>query len=346
MSIGALGFVTPWLLWALLALPLLWILLRAVPPAPVRRRFPGVALLLGLRDEDSVSDRTPWWLLLLRILAVAAVIIGLAGPVLNPRGAEGPASDAPLLVVLEDSWAAARDWPARRAAISGLLGEAARDGRTAALIRMSDPQKPVFRAAAELQSRLPGIAPEPWSPQPGDYAAAAEMVPEGDVETRWVSDGLAREGRDALLAALEPRGPVTVVESARPVLALAPPVLDEGTVVLRALRAGTGAAREITIAAHGRDPAGAARVLARLPLEFAPEATEAEGRLSLPPELRARSPLPRMAATPPGPRACWRGCRWSLPRRRRRPRGGCRCRPSCARGSSASGSRACATPAR
>ena len=59
-------------------------------------------------------------------------------------------------------------------------------------------------------------------------------------------------------------------------------------IALRALRAGAGDATEITIAAHGRDPAGAARVLARLPLELAPEATEAEGRLSLPPELRAR----------------------------------------------------------
>ncbi|MDT8329340.1 MAG: BatA domain-containing protein, partial [Roseovarius sp.] len=47
MSLGAIGFATPWLLWALVALPILWIILRAVPPAPVRRRFPGVALLLG-----------------------------------------------------------------------------------------------------------------------------------------------------------------------------------------------------------------------------------------------------------------------------------------------------------
>ena len=83
--IAGIGFSAPWLLLALLALPVLWLILRAVPPAPIRRRFPGVALLLGLTDDDTVTDRTPWWLLLLRILAVAAVIIGLAGPVLNPH---------------------------------------------------------------------------------------------------------------------------------------------------------------------------------------------------------------------------------------------------------------------
>ena len=79
-SVGPVGFAVPVLLWGLLALPLLWWLLRAVPPAPVRRRFPGVALLLGLRDDKPEADKTPWWLLLLRMLAIGAVIIGFAWP--------------------------------------------------------------------------------------------------------------------------------------------------------------------------------------------------------------------------------------------------------------------------
>jgi hypothetical protein len=41
--IGNLAFTTPLLLLALVALPILWWLLRAVPPAPIRRRFPGVS---------------------------------------------------------------------------------------------------------------------------------------------------------------------------------------------------------------------------------------------------------------------------------------------------------------
>ena len=63
MLFSMIGFTAPWLLLGLLALPLLWILLRAVPPAPIRRSFPGVALLLGLRDETVQADKTPWWLL-------------------------------------------------------------------------------------------------------------------------------------------------------------------------------------------------------------------------------------------------------------------------------------------
>lgn len=55
--IGPIGFTTAWLLWALASLPLLWLLLRAIPPAPKRRRFPGVVFLLGLLDKDSHSDK-------------------------------------------------------------------------------------------------------------------------------------------------------------------------------------------------------------------------------------------------------------------------------------------------
>ena len=55
-TLGPLGFTVPWLLIALIALPVLWLLLRAVPPAPIRRRFPGVALLLGLKDEEAETE--------------------------------------------------------------------------------------------------------------------------------------------------------------------------------------------------------------------------------------------------------------------------------------------------
>lgn len=41
LNLGTLAFTTPWLLLGLIILPILWVLLRAVPPAPIRRRFPG-----------------------------------------------------------------------------------------------------------------------------------------------------------------------------------------------------------------------------------------------------------------------------------------------------------------
>ncbi|MEQ9673129.1 MAG: DUF4159 domain-containing protein [Roseovarius indicus] len=288
MMLGPIGFTAPWLLLALAALPILWILLRAVPPAPIRRRFPGVALLLGLSDDDTVTDRTPWWLLLLRMLAVAALIVGLAGPVLNPRADGETVATGPLLIVLDGSWAAARDWPAQEALLDSMLAEAGRETRPVAILRLTEPEAPNFQAAETWRSRLSGLAPAPWQATPGAMAEAAAMLGDEEFETRWFSDGLARDGRERLLSELQSRGPVTVFESPAPVIALAPATINDGAVQLTATRARSGTPREITIEAHGRDPSGTPRMLATMPLTFEADATTATGDLSLPAELRAR----------------------------------------------------------
>ncbi|MEM7596855.1 MAG: DUF4159 domain-containing protein [Pseudomonadota bacterium] len=288
MMIGPIGFAAPWLLIALAVLPILWIILRAVPPAPIRRRFPGVALLLGLSDDDTVTDRTPWWLLLLRMLAVAALIIGLAGPVLNPQADPSERRTGPLLIVMDATWASARDWPSKTDLIDTMLAEAGREARPVALLRLSDPEAPVFQSAEAWRTRLTGLAPEPWSPKPVDLAGVAETLGDEAFETRWFSDGLARPGREALLSALQDRGQVTVYESPVPIIALSPATVSDGILTLTAARATPGTAREITVEAHGRDPSGAERLLATLPLQFDEGATETSGELALPAELRAR----------------------------------------------------------
>ncbi|WP_370274482.1 DUF4159 domain-containing protein [Pararhodobacter marinus] len=282
---NALGFSAPVLLWALLALPILWWLLRAVPPAPVRRRFPGIALLLGLKDRDPESQRTPWWLLLIRIAALGALIVALAGPVLNPtRALPG---QGPLVVVMDASWASARDWPRRIERATQALDEAQRAGRPVAVVTLTDP--PVgaldFRAAEHWRERLPGVTPRPWSPE-ADLPDWVADLPEG-AETLWFSDGLARDGRAALLAALSQTGPVQVFEPDTPVIALAPATFDGEGVHVTARRTG-GPAQALTLLAVGRDPAGAQRDLARAPLSFEAGATSAEASFDLPPELRNR----------------------------------------------------------
>lgn len=288
MTLFGIGFATPWLLLTLLALPILWLILRAVPPAPIRRMFPGVVLLLGLKDDDQVSDRTPWWLLLLRMLAVAALIVGLAGPILNPQTDDITANDGPLLVVMDGSWASAASWRARTQALDGLLVQAARDDRRVALLKLSTPEPTSFQTADDLRARLVGLSPEPWEPGEAQITRALELLPEGDFDTYWMSDGLERDSRTPLLTTLQDRGTVTVFQAGQSILGLAPARFEDGNIVLTALRAQSGSDREVTILAQGRDPAGNPAVLARATATFDADATATETALSLPSELRAR----------------------------------------------------------
>ncbi|CTQ31328.1 DUF4159 domain-containing protein [Jannaschia rubra] len=271
-----IAFTAPLLLIGLILLPVLWWLLRAVPPAAVRRRFPGIVLLLGLRDDESQTATTPWWLLALRMLALAAVIVGFAGPILNPRAAG--TGGGPLLVLMDASWASARDWPARVAKVDEMLRDAARAGRLAAVLPLTEPlpEEIPWQSAAAWVERLPSVEPRAWAP---DYARLADLDTDG-AEVVWVSDGLAREGRDAL--------PARVIESGRFVVGLRPARYEDGMIALEAVRMGDGTARSVDIRAIGPGPNGALTQLGVATAAFEAGAAEAEVELSLPPELRNR----------------------------------------------------------
>ncbi|WP_333683525.1 DUF4159 domain-containing protein [Pontibaca methylaminivorans] len=287
IAFGSIGFTAPWLLLGLFALPLLWLLLRALPPAPVRRRFPGVVLLLGLRDDESIAERTPWWLLLLRAVAAAAMIVGFAGPVLNPQTPD--TARGPLLVVLDAGWAGAAHWRGRMEQLDAALVRAARAGRSVALLPLTAPDGITFQPAEAQRSRLASLAPEPFLPDAAQIEAALDAVnaAEGRFDTIWLDDGLAYPGRESLVAALRARGDLHVVPG-QEVLALAPPEREDGVLTFRGLRTGNDASREVTINAEGRDPGGTMRRLATTQAQFGPGEDEARAELSLPRELAAR----------------------------------------------------------
>src|SRR3984893_14232015 len=113
LSLGSLAFASPWLLSAAAPLPIIWWLLRVTPPAPRRMPFPAIRLLLGLIPREETPARTPLWLILLRTVLAALVILAGAHPLLNPEGRL--ASTGAILLIVDDGWAAARDLSARQA---------------------------------------------------------------------------------------------------------------------------------------------------------------------------------------------------------------------------------------
>ena len=282
----SLTFLTPWLLSALLGLPVLWLLLRAVPPTPIRRFFPGVILLLGLRDKTQISDRTPWWLLLIRMLALGLIILGLAGPLLNPQSTTIKRSD--LLILLDGGWAAARDWQAHQFLLDRVLNQAARDGRPVAIVRLTTPSTPVFQSAQSWQERLPGLAPTPWVPDASKMQTALQGLNDQPFDSLWLSDGLAQTGRAALLSALQNRGDVEVIETEQTLFALEPAKLSDGIITLHAIRLPNTVDQSVTIRAHGTDPNGRSQIISTITTAFTESTTRIPVQFSLPAELRER----------------------------------------------------------
>ncbi|WP_112320474.1 DUF4159 domain-containing protein [Oceanibium sediminis] len=292
LSFAGISFLVPWLLAGLVLLPVLWWLLRAVPPAPARRAFPGVRLLLGLQDPERMPERTPWWLLALRIGALGAAIVAFAEPVLNPEARSD--SNRPLLVLFDGGWASAPDWAARTARAEVALESAARDGRPAAVMSLSAPlpgdARLAFRDAADWVTRLPGIAPQPWAPDRDGFADWLDGAEGADsFDTLWLSDGLASDADAAFIEALGAAGDVTVVRAPAAALALGAPRFADGAIRTDVLRSVTGAAPSVEVNAIGPDPLGIERILGSTRDVFDMEdGASKEVALDLPVELRNR----------------------------------------------------------
>ncbi len=290
LDLGLLGLANPWLLTALVCLPALWWLLRIIPPAPKLIRFPAIRFLLGLQPEEETSARTPLWLLILRLVLASLVILALAGPVLNPE--PELSGDGPLVLVVDDGWAAAPGWARRTEMLERFADRAQRQNREVILLgTAADPVTPKLqrRSAADVVRTVASWQPKPW---PVDRAAALEQLkrePLHGAELIWLSDGVAedRAARDAasrFADQLRQIGPLRIFADppAQRATLLLPPDATKDALVVAARRPSVGDAQSLMVRAVG--PAG--EILARQTLAFDAGATRAEARIDLPLELR------------------------------------------------------------
>ncbi|MGE0258643.1 MAG: DUF4159 domain-containing protein [Alphaproteobacteria bacterium] len=306
LALGSLAFAAPWLLTALAALPVIWWLLRVTPPAPRRIAFPAIRLLLGLTPREETPARTPWWLILLRTVLAALIILALSHPLLNPHGALP--GDGPLVLVIDDGWAAARDWARRQTAATDILAEAERESRPVILATTAPPVSgdalpplaPV--RASDARAAVQALQPKPW---PADRKLALERLramnlPQGSAGV-WISDGVEHDpagdlrterGAAADLARfLDGHGTLRYIaagEADAPRLLLretatgGPPNAKEFGVLVESLPAALP--RPVTVRASGADGA----LLGRETATIEPGENRAVLRLPMPAELRNR----------------------------------------------------------
>ncbi len=289
LTLGSLAFASPWLLAAIAVLPVIWLLLRVTPPAPRRLNFPAIRILHMLTPKEETPARTPWWLVLLRLVIAALVILGLAEPLLNPSARLD--GDGPLIVAIDDTWAAAPKWDDRRKVLLRLIEDAEQQARTVVLLTTSEGNDEARRSSGVLRptdarALVQALEPRPWGPDHGAALAALEklQLPSAGA-TAYLADGL-NHGADqtALVERLQRLGRLTVHAPNAPQLAraLMPPEGLSSDLVVTMRRASAGGEAEGAV----RAVAGDGRLLAREPARFAADGLKAEIKFVLPTELR------------------------------------------------------------
>jgi hypothetical protein len=283
-----IGFAQPLVLLGLLSLPVLWWLLRLIPPQPKRVDFPPTRLLFDIHPKEEQPRRTPWWLTLLRLLLAAIVIIAAAGPLWNPPVATSNAQ-APLALLIDDGFPAAGTWDARMRTADDLVARAEADGRGVALIPLSEPNRDIsFETPAAARIRLKQLKPKPNAVERADILPAFGrfLASSGDVEAVWLTDGVDLGGGNEFAAALGKAldgRPLTVIEGGiAGARALAGADNSAGALSVKVLRAADDAPASGTVRALD---------LKGLPLgdttfAFNPGERETDAELTLPVEIR------------------------------------------------------------
>jgi hypothetical protein len=289
LELGPLAFASPWILSALVLLPLLWWLLRVTPPAPRNIRFPAIRLLFGLESPEKTPASSPWWLILLRLAAVTLLILGLAHPLLNPNAQL--TGQGPVLIAVDDGWAAAANWSDRQSTMRQVITQAKREDRGVIILTTA----PTGDARAALVSgvlkpndargRVDALRPKPWpSNRRAAAAALVKLKSTGNATVLWLSDSLSHADSAPFIETLRNYGSVRVLRDNDidlPRLVL--PADESGAALsVTVRRAASGAVATAKIRALAED----GRVLGTSGAVFDADALETTATFDFPNEVR------------------------------------------------------------
>nr|CAD6410180.1 RNA-binding protein [Rhizobium sp. Q54] len=209
---SAFAFANPAILLGLLALPVIWWLLRLTPPRPKTEVFPPLRILASVLKREETPAKSPWWLTLLRMLLAAALILAIADPVLNPRTGSLSA-DGPLVLVVDNGWATSTDWDRRIETAEALIADAEGADLPVSITFTADPTHDAVPAsAAAAREKLAAARPRPLVPERERAANAIGEALNGTAPGTLVilSDGLSAAGDEAALATLGGLAPADI----------------------------------------------------------------------------------------------------------------------------------------
>lgn len=282
------AFTSPWLLGLLATLPLLWWLLRLTPPAPKKILFPALALLRHDVTPQRTPAHTPWWILLLRMILAACLIVAFANPILNPQ--TGFHGHGPLLIIVDNDWASARAWNVREQTLHDLIHQAERDNRQVLILPTTlNAEGQALKLWGPMTAQLAygvaeNIKPQPW---PAHWQQATAFIQNPDcpffTEAVWLSSGLGDIDAKNLYDELRQKGDIKILNDREtPLYLLAPPQNEEDHLVLKVYRAiadNTAALSVVGLTKEGRQ-------LVQAVASFARGAPQATAQFNIPLDIR------------------------------------------------------------
>jgi len=284
VTLGPITFLAPLVLLGLLALPIIWWILRVTPPSPKKETFPPLRILKDVVTEEETPDSTPLWLLLFRILLGAILAIALARPILQQT--EG-ITTRPLTLIIDDGWDAAPNWTNVIREAEAKIADARRKNVDVLLLTTITPNTNAkFKPAEDALKAVKSLRPKALPSNRETLAKALDNTDISSSEAVWLSSGVNFGQADALNNVLKAAAKAVRLDPIGEASIIMPGEIRETPDGFKSVwhRPNNSGLRSLEIIASGKD----GRVIGRADISFTPGASRAEAEFKLPSELRSR----------------------------------------------------------
>ncbi|WP_142416399.1 DUF4159 domain-containing protein [Bartonella massiliensis] len=200
-----MSFAAPFLLLGLLFLPVIWWLLRITPPSARKELFPPLRFLPKPTHQQETAKHTPWWLLLLRLIIVALVIIALSRPTWNQKPINFSESQS-LALIIDNGWASVKEWKKRISIAETLLAQAEKQQKNIYLVATAehDISNIEPQPAKMIKQHLMHLQPRPWPVNRVHAFKKLKEITQGKpLDIVYLSDGLQTNEDEQTFALLE-----------------------------------------------------------------------------------------------------------------------------------------------
>ena len=185
----SLYFMAPMALSGFLLLPIVYYLLKILPPKPKRIVFPPLHLLQSIALIEPKPFRSPWWILLLRLLIATLIITAMAGPQWRPVSAASVNKNE-TLVIVDDGWAASNDWDIRIKKVETIIHELRNNNTPVALLISNEPKNISLIEHNEALEIIRSLKPKSYIPNYTELTAPIQkfIQEHRNINIIWISE--------------------------------------------------------------------------------------------------------------------------------------------------------------
>ena len=165
-TINNLAFSNHLALIGLFALPLVFYIIKLLPPAPKKMFFSSFYLIKSMEKVSVTKKNVPIWLLIYRIILITLIILFFSAPYLNIMNKKNTSNTIKNYVIIADiGWSMSKEWDKFKKIVSEISVEAEKKNKKIIFYHSNSKNNmspKIFTSSKSINQYLKKINPVPW----------------------------------------------------------------------------------------------------------------------------------------------------------------------------------------